>query len=78
MDQETDNGIKNNYPPVLQLQGSKLHNARVTQLKDHFVAKYKKEPEFFVRVPGRYVCRYLTTVKIVFPYSILCFRNTII
>ena len=56
MDQETDNGIKNNYPPVLQLQGSKLHNARITRLKDHFVAKYKQEPEFFIRVPGRYVC----------------------
>ncbi|GFG35106.1 hypothetical protein Cfor_01402 [Coptotermes formosanus] len=53
MDQEADNGIKNNYPPVLQLQGSRLHNARATRLKDHFVAKYKQEPEFFVRVPGR-------------------------
>jgi len=56
MDQETDNGIKNNYPPVLPLQGSKLYIDRITQLKDHFVAKYKQEPEFFIRVPGRYVC----------------------
>jgi hypothetical protein len=57
MDQETDNGLQDNYPPVLQLQGSQLHNARVNQLQDHFVAKYKQEPEFFVRVPGRYVFR---------------------
>lgn len=53
MAEETNNGIKNNYTPVLQLQGSKLRGARVTQLKNHFVIKYKEEPEFFVRVPGR-------------------------
>jgi hypothetical protein len=78
MDHEADNGIKNNYPLVLQLQGSKLHNARITQLKDHFVAKYKQEPEFFIRVPGRYVCRYVATVKLVFPCSTLCCRNKLI
>jgi hypothetical protein len=77
MDPETDNGIKNNYPPVLHLQGSKLHNARITQLKDHFVAKYKQEPEFFIRVPGRYVCRYLASVKILCSCLTLCCRNTI-
>ncbi|PNF41266.1 N-acetylgalactosamine kinase, partial [Cryptotermes secundus] len=53
MAEETNNGMKNNYTPVLQLQGSKLRGARVTQLKNHFVIKYKEEPEFFVRVPGR-------------------------
>lgn len=53
MAEETNNGMKNNYPPVLQLQGSKLHGVRVTQLKNHFAVKYKQEPEFFVRVPGR-------------------------
>ena len=77
MDQETDNGIKNNYSPVLQLQGSRLHNARITQLKDHFIGKYKQEPEFFIRVPGRYVCRYLATLKIVFSCSNLRCRNTL-
>ncbi|KDR23048.1 N-acetylgalactosamine kinase [Zootermopsis nevadensis] len=53
MAQETNSGLKNNYPPLLQLQGSKLHNVRVTELMDHFVVKYKQEPEFLVRVPGR-------------------------
>jgi hypothetical protein len=55
MAQETSSGIKNNYPPVLQLQETKLRNVRVTQLIDHFVVKYKQEPEFLVRVPGRLV-----------------------
>lgn len=55
MAQETNSGLKNNYPPLLQLQGSKLHNVRVTELMDHFVVKYKQEPEFLVRVPGRLV-----------------------
>jgi hypothetical protein len=53
MTEETNNGIENNYPPILQLQGSKLCGVRVTQLKNYFVMKYKQEPEFFVRVPGR-------------------------
>jgi hypothetical protein len=53
MAEERNNGMKNNYPPVLQLQGSKLSALRVTQLKHHFFIKYKQEPEFFVRVPGR-------------------------
>lgn len=50
---ETNNGMKNNYAPILQLQGSNLHGVRVTHMKNHFVLKYKQEPEFFVRVPGR-------------------------
>jgi hypothetical protein len=53
MAEETNNGIKSNYPPVLELQGSKLRDVRVTKLKNHFTMKYKQEPEFFVRVPGR-------------------------
>jgi hypothetical protein len=64
MAQETSNGIKNDYPPVLQLQGCNLCNARVMQLKNQFMIKYKQEPEFFVRVPGRLVCSHLATVKI--------------
>jgi hypothetical protein len=51
---ETNNGMKNNYPHVLQLQGSKLGGgSRMAHLKNHFAVKYKQEPEFFVRVPGR-------------------------
>jgi hypothetical protein len=53
MAEETNNGIESNYPPVLQLQGSKLRCVRVAKLKNHFAIKYKQEPEFFVRVPGR-------------------------
>jgi hypothetical protein len=55
MAEEMDNGIQNNYSPVLQLQGIKLHNDRITKLIDHFVIKYKQQPEFLVRVPGRLV-----------------------
>jgi hypothetical protein len=67
MAQETSSGIKSNYPPVLQLQGSTLPNVRVTQLIEHFVVKYKQGPEFLVRVPGRLVftpeyCKFTTPV----------------
>jgi hypothetical protein len=53
MAEETNIGVMSNYPPVLQLKGSKLRCVRVTKLKHHFSRKYKQEPEFFVRVPGR-------------------------